>query len=91
MISVSVGHIIMTPIKPVGSGWPQRGSNPEPTHPELRAVPTEPPPFPPPLFFEGGREREREREREKERERKKERGGGGGIPTSYCQQPGQSK
>ena len=28
MICVSAGHIILTPIQPVGSGRPQRGSNP---------------------------------------------------------------
>ena len=28
MTSVSAGHIILTPTQPVGSGWPQRESNP---------------------------------------------------------------
>ena len=41
MTSVSAGHIIMTPTPPVGSGWPQRESNPGPPHQELRALPTE--------------------------------------------------
>ena len=30
MTSVSAGHIILTPTQPVGSGRPQRGSNPGP-------------------------------------------------------------
>ena len=46
--SVSAGHIILTPTQPVGSGQPQRGSNPGPTHQELRALPTELPSPPPP-------------------------------------------
>ena len=37
MTSVSAGHIILT----VGSGRPQRGSNPRPPRQESRAVPTE--------------------------------------------------
>ena len=41
MTSVSAGHIILTPTQPVGSGRPQRGSNPGPPHPESRALPTE--------------------------------------------------
>ena len=41
MTSVSAGHIILTPTQPVGSGRPQRGSNPEPPHQESRALPTE--------------------------------------------------
>ena len=32
--SVSAGHIILTPTQPVGSGRPQRGSNPGPPHQE---------------------------------------------------------
>ena len=28
MTSISAGHIILTPTQPVGSGRPQRGSNP---------------------------------------------------------------
>ena len=40
MTSVSAGHIILTPIQPVGSGRPQRGSNPGPPH-QSRALPTE--------------------------------------------------
>ena len=48
MTSVSVGHIILTPTQPVGSGRPQWESNPGPPHQESRAVPTElPPPLPP--------------------------------------------
>ena len=44
MTSVSSGHIILTPTQPrqpVGSGRPQRESNPEPPHQESRALPTE--------------------------------------------------
>ena len=41
MTSVSAGHIILTPTQPVGSGRPQRGSNPGPPHQESRALPTE--------------------------------------------------
>ena len=41
MTSVLTGHIILTPTQPVGSGRPQRGSNPGPPHPESRALPTE--------------------------------------------------
>ena len=39
MTSVSAGHIILTLTQPVGSGRPQRGSNPGPPHQELRALP----------------------------------------------------
>ena len=38
MTSVSAGHIILTPTQPVGSGWPQRGSNPGTPHQESRAT-----------------------------------------------------
>ena len=41
MTSVSAGHIILTPTQPVGSEWPQRESNPGPSHQESRALPTE--------------------------------------------------
>ena len=41
MTSVSAGHIILTPTQPVGSGRPQRESNPRPPHQESRALPTE--------------------------------------------------
>ena len=41
MTSVSAGHIILTPNQPVGSGRPQRESNPGPLHQESRALPTE--------------------------------------------------
>ena len=69
MVSVSAGHIILTPTQPVGSGRPQRESNPGPPHQESRALPTKLPH--PPLK---GRERlgEREKETETERDRKKE-------------------
>ena len=39
MTSVSAGHIILTPTQPVGSGRPQRESNPGPHHQESRALP----------------------------------------------------
>ena len=48
MTSVSAGHIILTPTQPVGSGRPQRGSNPGPAHQESRALPTE---LPRPPYF----------------------------------------
>ena len=41
MTSVSAGHIILTPTQPVGSGQPQRESNPGPPHQESRALPIE--------------------------------------------------
>ena len=41
MTSISAGHIILTPTQPVGSGRPQRGSNPGPPDQESRALPTE--------------------------------------------------
>ena len=43
MISVSAGHIILTPTQPVGSGRPQRESNPGPPHQELGALQNEVP------------------------------------------------
>ena len=49
MTSVSAGHIIQTPTQPVGSGRPQRESNPGPPHQESRALPQSyrapPPPY----------------------------------------------
>ena len=50
MTSVSAGHVILTPTQPVGSGRPQRESNPGPPHQESRALPTELPPPPLPLW-----------------------------------------
>ena len=44
MIYVLAGHITLTPTHPVGSGRPQRESNPGPPHQESRALPTAPPP-----------------------------------------------
>ena len=41
MTSISAGQIILTPIQPVGSGRPQRGSNLGPPDQESRAPPTE--------------------------------------------------
>ena len=41
MTSVSAGHIILTPTQPVGSGRPQRESNPGPPHQKSRALATE--------------------------------------------------
>ena len=48
MTYFSAGHIILTPTQPVGSGRPQRESNPGPPHQESRALPAELPPPPPP-------------------------------------------
>ena len=64
MTFVSAGHIILTPTQPVGSGRPQRESNPGPPHQESCDLPTE-------------REREQEREKERETQREREREGGG--------------
>ena len=64
MTSVSAGHIIQTPTQPVGSGRPQRESNPGPPHQESRALPQS---------YRAPRKREKEREREKEIEGEKER------------------
>ena len=41
MTSLSAGHITLTPTQLVGSGWPQRESNPGHSHQELRTLPTE--------------------------------------------------
>ena len=41
MTSGSAGHIILTPTQPVGSGRPQRESNPGSPHQESLALPTE--------------------------------------------------
>ena len=41
MTSASAGYIILTPTQPVGSGRPQRESNPGPPHQESRGLPTE--------------------------------------------------
>ena len=41
MTFISAGHIILTPTQPVGSGRPQRGSNPGPPDQESCALPTE--------------------------------------------------
>ena len=71
MISVSAGHIIQTPTQPVGSGRPQRESNPGPPHQESRALPQSY--RAPQRESERERKRERERERERVRERESER------------------
>ena len=63
MTSVSVGHIILTPTQPVGSGRPQRESNLGP-HKESRALPTE---LPRPI--EGDRDIWRQRKTETDRNR----------------------
>ena len=60
MTSVSAGHIILTPTQPVGSGRPQRESNPGPPDLQSRALPSE---LPRPRETERVKERERERER----------------------------
>ena len=39
MTSVSAGHIILTPAQTVGSGWPQRESNPGPPHQDWATAP----------------------------------------------------
>ena len=41
MTSVSAGHNLLTPTQPVGSGQPQRESNPGPAPQQLRALLTE--------------------------------------------------
>ena len=46
MTSVSAGLITLTPTQQVGSGRPQRESNPGPPHQESRALPTELPHLP---------------------------------------------
>ena len=60
MTSVSAGHIILTPTQPVGSGRPQRESNPGPPQQESRALPQS---YRAPREM-GERERKREREGE---------------------------
>ena len=52
MTSISAGHIILTPTQPVGSGRPQRRSNPVPPDQETRALPTELPRPPKEVLFE---------------------------------------
>ena len=48
MTFVSAGHmIVLTPTQPVGSGRPQRESNPGTPHQESRALATE---LPPPVW-----------------------------------------
>ena len=78
MTSVSAGHIVLTPTQPVGSGRPQRESNPGPPQKESRALPTElpPPPFPQRRDREGEKIQKREEERGGERwsERERKRG-----------------
>ena len=73
MTSVSAGHIILTPTQPVGSGRPQRESNPGPPHQESRALPQSyrAPRTKDEREKEGERKKVRERRREKEGERKK--------------------
>ena len=71
MTSVSAGHIILTPTQPVGSGRPQRESNPGPPHQESPAIPS----YRAPLG--GGRgggvgERKKEAEQKKEGEWERE-------------------
>ena len=75
MTSVSAGHIILTSTQPIGSGRPQRGSNPGPPHHESRALPTE---LPRPRELretqrEGHRMREIDRQRERQKEAERER------------------
>ena len=55
MTSVSAGHIILTPIQPIGSGRPQRESNPGPPYRELRSLPLSYHAPPPPPLLKMGR------------------------------------
>ena len=70
MTSVSAGHIILTPTQPVGSGRPQRESNPGPPHQESRALPTDLPPPPPPPFRDKEKRATEEIKRREETEKK---------------------
>ena len=71
MTSVSAGHIILTPTQPVGSGRPQRGSNPGPPHQESRALPTE---LPRPQEKKKNEKEKKKKENENEKENEKENG-----------------
>ena len=71
MTSASAGHIIPTPTQPVGSGWPQRDSNPGPPQQESRALPTELPR--PPKKKRRKRRRRRRRTRRTRRTRRARR------------------
>ena len=68
MTSVSAGHIIQTPTQPVGSGRPQRESNPGPPQQESRALPQS---YPPPHNNNSNIAEAGESERVGERERKR--------------------
>ena len=68
MTSVSACHIILTPTQPVGSGRPQRGSNPGPPHQESRALPTELLRSPKSEKVKGEQDKQSENEKEKERQ-----------------------
>ena len=51
MTSASAGHILLTPTQAVGSGLPQRESNPGPPDQESCALPAElPPPLKPKIY-----------------------------------------
>ena len=67
MTSVSAGHILLTPTQPVGSGRPQRESNPGPSHQVSRALPQS---------YPRGVKEEKEEEEEEEEEKEKEGGEG---------------
>ena len=74
MTSVSAGHIILTPTQPVGSGRPQRESNPGPPHQESRTLPTElpsPPPPPPPTNRARKEKPKRKQKKKKRKTREK--------------------
>ena len=71
MTSVSAGHIIPTPTQPIGSGRPQRETNPVPPHQELRALPTELP-RPPEEEEEAEQEQEQEEQEVEQEEEQKE-------------------
>ena len=81
MTSVSAGPIILTPTQPVGSGRPQRESNPGSPHQESRALPTERPRAPnrKRARASGKSRKGKEKESEREREREREREGEGGM------------
>ena len=70
MTSVSAGHIILTPPQPVGSGRPQRESNPGPPHQESRALPQS---YRPPLPQKKKRRRRKTKKKKKKTKKKKKK------------------
>ena len=69
MTSVSAGHIVLTPTKPVGSEQQQRGSNPGSPQEEMRALPTE---QPRPQEEEEEEEEEEQEQEQEEQEQEQE-------------------